>query len=173
MTDWYHWFLGAIVVIWWGATHRDRNAARIILVATLTSEFLVEFITRSIPSPEKLGVAGAVETVTILALLKWAPNRTGFLNCASLVVAWCAHLLCYADCKLGTRMVYHNYEWIIGGVAVAQFLAFHDTARHLLRMVLRADNRAPDVRVAGVRSAILPSAGARRPEPLPESCQTN
>lgn len=174
--DWYHLFLGAIVLLWWGATPRDRNAARIVLIATVTSESLVDFVTRGISGAEKLTVPGAMETITILALLRWAPNRTGYLNCAALSAAWVAHLLCYLDCTTGSRMVYDQYELIIGGVALAQLLAFHETAVHLLRRLMASISgygRVPDFRPTGVRAALLPNPNTTSPQPLPEPCQKN
>jgi len=127
MTAWYQPFMLAVALVWLFATGRDRPAARIVFVATVASFLLVELVTHRIPGAWKLVVPGAVETLTILALLRWARGITGFVQVACLAVAWLAHLLCYLDVKLGTNMVYDHYRALIGLVSLAQILAFHDT----------------------------------------------
>ena len=132
-TWWYQPFMFAVALVWFFATGRDRPAARVILVATIASFLLVELVTRHITGAWKQVFPGAVETLTILALLRWARGRTGLVQAACLAVAWLAHLLCYLDVKLGTNMVYDHYRALIGLVSLAQILAFHDTLTFNLR----------------------------------------
>ncbi len=127
MTDWYSYFLLCVLILWALSSPRDRNALRIVLIASLASEVIVDFITHQIHAPWKLVIPGLLETLTILALLKWARNRTGYLNVGCLCIAWLAHLLCYLDVWLKTNMVYSRYEGIIMVVAIGQLLACHDT----------------------------------------------
>lgn len=125
--DWYASFLVVVFLLWLASTPRDRNALRIILIASLASEVLVELVTVHINAAWKLAIPGAVETLTILALLQWARNRTGYRQALLLTIAWLAHALCYLDIALGTDAVYSRYEAIIQLVAVAQILACYDT----------------------------------------------
>lgn len=124
---WYQPFMFVVALVWVCSTERDRPAARVILLATLGSYLIVELVTHRIHGSWKLVVPGAIETLTILALYRWAHNRTGLMQALCLVVAWAAHFLCYVDCRLKTDIVYSRYETILGVVAFAQIIAFHDT----------------------------------------------
>ena len=126
-TAWYQPFMVTVALVWLFSTERDRPAARIVLIATVASFLMVELFTRHITGAWKLVFPGAMETLTILALLRWADNRTGLIQVACLAMAWLAHPLCYADVKLHTDMVYSHYRAILGLVAFAQILGFHDT----------------------------------------------
>jgi hypothetical protein len=77
--DWYNAFLLAVFLLWAISTPRDRNALRIVLIASLASEVIVDNITHQIHGAWKLIIPGALEIATILALLKWARNPTGYL----------------------------------------------------------------------------------------------
>lgn len=132
MLDWYHLFTLAILLLWAGSTPTDRNALRIVLLATLTSWLLVDFGTSRLTGAWKLCVPGAVETVTILALLRWG-GRTGCYQVGCLVIAWLAHVLCFADIMRQTDVVYSQYEAILAGVAAAQIALFHETYLHHIR----------------------------------------
>jgi len=109
----------------------------IVLIATIASYFITEGVTRQITGAWKLVIPGAVELATIAAMLHWAKNRTGYMQVALLLVAWLAHVLCYADLVLGTNLVYDNYEAILWGVSLGQIAAFHDTGIHNLSALRR------------------------------------
>lgn len=125
--NWYPLFAGSIVALWAFSSPRDRNALRIVLVATLASFVLTEGVTRQIVGAWKLVIPGTVEILTIAALFRWSRNLTGYIQAALLTVAWAAHLFCYMDIVLRTDLVYSRYETIIQAVAVGQLLACHDT----------------------------------------------
>ncbi len=125
--DLYQTFIAAVFVLWIFSTPRDRNALRIVLIASLASEVIVDEITRPIHGAWKLVIPSGVEFITILALLKWARNRTGILQASLLVIAWLAHLLCYADIALKTDLVYSRYETIIYLVSAGQLATCYDT----------------------------------------------
>jgi len=133
MLDWYQLFIGCVLILWALSTPQDRNALRIVLIASLASEGIVDFITRQIHAPWKLVIPGAVETLTIIAMLSWARNRTGYLQAGLLFVAWIAHLLCYLHLKTGGQLpfFYDNYEAIIQVVAVGQLAVCYDTLRSI------------------------------------------
>lgn len=135
--SWYQPFMLTVAGVWVLSSPRDRIAARIILIATLGSFLMVSLVTRHIEAPWKLIFPGAVETLTIGALLTWTPNRTGYLQCCCLVVAWFAHLFCYLDIVWRTNFVYDRYGQILGVVAFAQILSFHDTITLNLRRLGR------------------------------------
>lgn len=127
MIDWYHCFIAAVFILWAISTPRDKNALRIVLIASLTSEVMVDEITQQIEGAWKMIMPGALEIATILAMLKWARNRTGYLQAGLLVIAWVAHLLCYVDFTLKTDLVYSKYEGIIFWVSVGQLATCYDT----------------------------------------------
>lgn len=129
MRDWYHAFLVCALLLWIVSTPRDRNALRIILIASLASEVIVDTITHQIHGAWKLVIPGAVEVITILAMVKWSRNVTGFLQVVLLVIAWLSHVLCYFDVLLKTDLVYSRYEVILQAVAVGQLAACYDTMR--------------------------------------------
>lgn len=135
MLDWYHLFAFAVFLLWLGSTPADRNALRIVLLATIASWLIVDYWTSSITGPWKLVVPGMLETTTIIALLRWSRNRTGWYQVGCVAVAWLAHALCFADLQLGTDMVYSYYETILTVVAAAQLAFFHDTYTHHLRQM--------------------------------------
>lgn len=89
----------------------------------------MDCITNRILGAWKLVIPGALEILTILALLKWARNRTGITQAGLLVIAWLAHVLCYWDCILKTDIVYSRYEAILFWVAVGQLATCYDTMR--------------------------------------------
>jgi hypothetical protein len=125
--DWYFVFMSLVLVLWAFASPRDRNALRIVLIASLASEVVVDGITCHINGAAKLAIPGCVEILTIIALLKWANNRTGIMQSGLLVIAWLDHFLCYLDCLLKTDIVYSRYESILLWVSVGQLAAFYDT----------------------------------------------
>lgn len=133
--DLYEWFIVAILVLWMFSAPQDRNALRIVLIASLFSETIVGVVTRQIHGAWKLAIPGAVEILTIMALLQWGRNRTAYIQAALLIVAWLAHVFCYLDIKLGSDFVYSRYEGIIYAVALGQILACHDTIAHCFRSV--------------------------------------
>ena len=161
--DWYQGFLLCVFLLWLGSTDRDRNSLRIVLIASLASEGIVDFITRQIYAPWKLAIPGAVEVLTILALFQWAKNRTGYLNIGLLCAAWFAHLMCYVDASQQDRtgFFYANYEAIIQAVAIGQLLVCHDTIRHIVGSVVELFRfpRNRIIRPASVSADILRSAG--------------
>jgi hypothetical protein len=159
---WYEIFLACVLVLWALSTPRDRNALRIVLIASLFSEGVVELVTHQITGAWKLAIPGAVETLTIVALFQWARNRTGYLQISLLSVAWLAHLLCYFDVLFKTDLVYSRYEAIIQTVAVGQLAACHDTVFSFLGRCragiesLRARSGV-GVPVASLRPDLLPN----------------
>lgn len=165
MIDWYSAFLAATIALGLLATKQDRAAARIVCLATLASMLLVDNLTRQIVGAWKLAIPGTMETLTILCLLRWARNRTGYAQVVCLSVAWIAHLLCYVDCVTGSDLIYTHYESVLGFVSIAQFAFFHDTIGHNLRKL--ADwvrylgaSHVNFLRPSGVRYGIL-----RNPHP--------
>jgi hypothetical protein len=130
--DLYHLFLGALVLVLIGSSPTDKPAVRIVLAASLVSWLTVEVVTSRLTGAWKLSVPGAVETLTILCLLRWGGKNGGY-QVGCLIIAWFAHVLCFADLKLGTDMVYSNYESILTGASIAQLLLFHDTYLHHFR----------------------------------------
>lgn len=129
--NWYPYFMACLLILWVASTEKDRPALRVILAATLASHFLVAVITRHIPGIWKLSVPATVETLTILALYRFAWGRTALIQVIALLFAWVTHALCFADLKLGTDLVYSKYEIILLVVAIVQVLAFHDTIRSI------------------------------------------
>lgn len=130
--DWYLCFIAAVLVLWAISTPQDKAALRIVLIASLVSEALVDFITSQIHGSWKLVIPGALEVLTILALMQWAKNRTGYLNSGLLCIAWLAHILCYVDLWLKTDIVYSRYEAVIQLVALGQLASCYDTVQHNL-----------------------------------------
>lgn len=160
LPDPYLLYLLAAVLLLWGATHRDRAALGVVVGASVVSWLLVTFVTRSILSPWKLVVPGAVETLTIISLLRWSRGRTCWLQIALVSVAWLTHVLDYLDLVLGTNMVYDNYGGILWSVSLLQLLACYDTYLLLLRRFGRwwfdvGNHRAVTVRGAGLASPLL------------------
>ena len=133
MTGWYIAFIAGVVLLRLWATPRDRNALTIILVASVVSTFLVHFVTCHIQAAWKLVIPGAVETLTILAMMTWANPQTALKQAILLLVAWWAHLQCYVDCQTGGNVIYDNYENLLAIVAIGQLLACHDTLFSIAR----------------------------------------
>ncbi len=163
MTGWYQAFLLAVMVLWLFASPRDRMALRFVLIASIASEFVKYGITIHIAGAWKLVFPATVEMGTIVAMLLWSPNRTGYMQSACIFVAWLAHVLCYLDVQHGTNFIYGNYVLVIQLVAVAQLLGFHDTVRHNLARLAHLlagwrIHRSHGLRTASVRSAILPDS---------------
>lgn len=129
MIDWYTLFIACTLLLWIGSSPRDRNALRILLIASLFSAAIVDGFTHQIEGSWKLIIPGAMETLTVLALLKWARNRTGIMQAGLLVFAWLAHFLCYVDITLKTDLVYSRYEAILFWVSVGQLATCYDTMR--------------------------------------------
>jgi hypothetical protein len=152
--DLYECWTLAVLVLWAASSSRDRNALRIVLIASLASEVIVEGVTRNIHGAWKLAIPGAVETLTILSLLQWANNRTGLLQIACLFVAWLAHAFCYLDLALKTDIVYSRYETIIALVAIAQILVCYDTLARCGRGVAAGVDAVFSGRCRGVRHAV-------------------
>jgi hypothetical protein len=130
---WYHLFALAVFALWLGATDADRNALRIVLAVTIASLLVVDLWTSHLTGSWKLAVPGVVETVTIIALIRWSRNRTGFIQAGCVLAAWLAHALCFADLRLGTDLVYSHYEGILAAVAGLQLAFFHETYLHHFR----------------------------------------
>lgn len=144
--DWYFVFMSLVLVLWAFASPRDRNALRIVLIASLASEVIVDGITCHINGAAKLAIPGCVEILTILALFKWSKNRTGIMQSGLLMIAWLDHFLCYIDCLTKTDIVYSRYETILLWVSVGQLAAFYDTLRfNLCRLRDKAAAWADDI----------------------------
>lgn len=133
MLDGYILFIVGVVLLRCGATPRDRNALTVVLSATIASWLLVTLITQGITGSWKLAIPATLEILTILALLKWARNRTGWMQAGLLAVAWYVHLLDYIDIQIGTNMIYDNYGRALGMVSALQLAACHDTYLHHFR----------------------------------------
>ena len=154
MNDWYYLFLLVVFLIWLGATPADRNAVRVVIIASLASWLVVDYFTAFFNGAWKMVVPGAMETTTIICLLCFAPGRTGYAQAAFLGVAWVAHVMCFIDLILGTDTVYSRYEVILASVSLIQIMLFHDTAIHHFRRLGRWWNHAASSDL--VRSASLP-----------------
>lgn len=135
MIPWYLLFMAALLLLWWGAVPADRKVVRIILAATVVSWLSVELVTSRFIGAWKLAIPAAVETGTILCLMVWSRNRSGFKQAACVLAAWFAHVLCFADLRLGTDLIYSNYEAALVSVSAAQLVAFHETYLHHLRRI--------------------------------------
>jgi len=158
--NWYPAYILVLIALRIWATPRDRNALSIILVASFFSTLLVHFVTHEITGAWKLAVPGAVEVLTITALMTLSPNRTGLLQSCCLLVAWSAHALCYLDIVWQTDIVYSRYETVLSLVAIFQIIACYDTLAHCGRAVaagvaavLFGGGRG--LRHSGVRDSVL------------------
>ena len=117
---------------------------------------------RGITAPAKLIAPSTVEFLTILALLRWARNQTGFIMAGLLGVAWGAHLTCYLDLLMGTNLIYDQYETVLGLVAVGQIAVCHDSFRHnfiALRDAVVRGRRARPIHASGGAVAFLHNEG--------------
>ena len=133
---WYPIWLVCVGLLWLGAASSDRNALRVMAVAAMLSHAMVVFVTANMPGYWKLVMPGAIEALTIVALLQWSPNRTGELQSRCLFVALLAHFLCYSDIATGLDLVYSRYETILLLVAIAQILCFHQTIARCAGLVV-------------------------------------
>ena len=163
---WYQLFILAVIALRLVAVPRDRNALSIVLVASLVSTLLVHFVTHEITGAWKLAVPGAVEVLTISALMYFSPNRTGLLQSCCLLVAWMAHAFCYLDIVLRTDIVYSRYETILALVAIAQIIVCYDTLAHCGRAVAAGFAAVPfggsrGLRHSGVRDSVLSGRPAK------------
>lgn len=132
MTGWYAAFILAVIALRVLAAPADRAALNVLLCASAASTILVHLVTHEIAGAWKLAVPGAVEVLTIMAMIQWG-GKTGVLQSCCLLVAWIDHLLCYLDIVLGTNIVYDRYETILLLVALAQILACHQTLARIGR----------------------------------------
>lgn len=124
---WYTAWTFCVFALWLASTPKDRVSLRIILIASIVSWVLVDFVTRPIPGAWKLVIPGAVEVATIGALMQWGRNRTAYIQVVLLLVAWLAHIVCWIDVIHGTDYIYSNYDILIQAVAVGQLIACYDT----------------------------------------------
>lgn len=168
MIGWYETYLLALLVLWLFSSPRDRMALRVVLIAAILSEAMKYGVTVHIARAWKLVVFNGVgEALTLLALLRWAPNRSGYMQGACVAVALVTQLVNYAGIEMGVILTYDRYVTIIKLVAVAQILFFHDTISHNLRQLghwldtLRP-RRVGALRPASVRSALLPDPRSPR-----------
>jgi hypothetical protein len=104
---------------------------RVVLIATLASDVIVDGITSQIQSPLKLIVPVLVEVATIAALLIWAKSRTGYLQATCLIFALSAHLIAFVDIWLRTDMVYSHYVIILQWIAGCQIAVCYDTINRI------------------------------------------
>ena len=158
---WYFTYLAVVALLLVFSSEKDRGAIRVIFVAGVGSKLLTLSI-HGIIAPWKLVFPASVEVLTILVLLHWARNRTGFLQVGLLVVAWGGHVLCWLDLVTGSNIVYDRYSLILGCVALGQIAACYDTFRHnwvaLCDAVLRW-TRPRDFSVSGADARILRPEG--------------
>lgn len=160
---WYYAFLAAVFLLWLGSVESERNALRVVLVASVASFLLVTLVTSRFVGAYKLAVPATVETATIVALLRWSPPRTAFKQVACVLVAWLSHVLCFVDIQLGTDIIYDRYEEALFLVAMAQLAFFHETYTHHFRRLgswWGAIGRPDPVRTAG-HAVVVP----RSPRP--------
>ncbi len=155
--NWYFYFVASVLLLWGFSSPRDRNALRIILLATLASLLITEGVTRQITGSWKLVVPATVEALTIIALLRFSKNLTGYLQAGLLGIAWATHVLCYIDLRAGTNLVYDDYERILGVLAMGQILACHDTFAHIASRVVALVESLRRHSVRGVSAASLSS----------------
>lgn len=152
--NWYPFFFVTVAVLCGISSTKDRNALRVVLAATIASFLITEWVTRPIHASWKLAIPATVETLTILALLHWAKNRTGYLQAGLLSIAWATHVLCYYDLNANTNLVYDNYGRILAAVAVGQIAACYDTPLHYFKSWL-ASVRASRGRSVPVASGLV------------------
>ena len=151
---WYFSYLAVLSGLLVFASPKDRGALWVIFLAGMGSKMLMLFL-HSLTAPWKLVFPASVEVLTILALLHFSPNRTGFIQAGLLVVAWGAHVLCYYDLITNSNLVYDNYSTILGWVAVGQIATCYDTLGHNLRAILGWANRLFVVRPASSHASVL------------------
>lgn len=157
--DWYLAYLLALALLWAFSSLRDRTALRVLLIAGVGSHLLMASL-RWMDAPWKLVFPALVETITILALLRFSPNRTAFMQVGLLLIAWTAHALCYYDLATGKDIIYSHYETVLGWVAIGQLLACYDTLRHNWNsLVAFLAGRGRVVRLARGHASILHSPG--------------
>lgn len=159
MPFWSYVFLILTAFIWLRATKCDKMAAQITFFMTLTSSLVVIFITVHITSYWKLLIPTTIELITVLALLYYTPNRTGYFLALSLIVAGLTDISCILDIIFVTNYVYDQYERIIAAVAICQILAFYDTISynfHQLGHWCVTRRRLPDVTANRRLSSPLP-----------------
>jgi len=132
---------------------------RVLLIAGVGSHFLMASL-RWMNAPWKLVFPALVETLTILALLRFSPNRTAFMQVGLLLIAWTAHALCFYDLATGKDIIYSHYETVLGWVAVGQLLACYDTFLHVWNSVgAFLAGRGRGVHLASSPSSVLHSEG--------------
>jgi len=125
---WYPLYLIGVFILWGISSPRDRNSLRILLLSGVGAFLLTKGIS-GVHAPWKLIVPATVESLTIVALLHFSPNRTAFMQVGLLAIAWASHLTCYFDLMTGSNVVYDNYERILFGVGVCQLVACYDSIR--------------------------------------------
>lgn len=130
-------FLGCLLFLLFFATEQNRVPLWIVTISNIVGWILVLSVTRHIAGDWKLVVPAAGETLTILALFGFGRNRTAYFQAVLLLIAWCAHVLCYVDCETGSNIVYDRYEQILAVVAALQLLGFYDTWGHSFRTLQR------------------------------------
>ncbi len=153
MITWYQGFILTVIALRLLSAPGDRAALSIILVASLVSTLLVHFVTHEITGAWKLAFPGAIEVMTIMAMMEFTPNRTGFLQSMCLLVAWMTHALCYFDIAQNTDIVYSRYETILLLVAIAQILVCYDTLARCGRIGAALFDPARFSRVRSLRLA--------------------
>ena len=119
-----------------------------MLIASLVSEVLVDFVTSHISGSWKLIFPSTLEVLTIVALLTWAKNRNGYTQVGLLLGAWITYIMCYLHLELGGHLpfFYNHYESIIKVVAVGQLAACYDT---LHTVAVRMYHAASNLRFGG------------------------
>ena len=165
--DWYAIFMACIFLLWAFSSPRDRNALRIVLIASLVGEVSADWVMPRVSDQWRQVLPSTIEVLTFLALLRWARNRTGYANAALVSVAWGAHVLCCADIFWNTDLVYSSYITIIQLVAVGQLATFHETFAHIYRAGLdwvsaHRVGRLRSSHVAGVHTPVLCGKGAEK-----------
>lgn len=179
MIGWYQAFFISVMVLWFFASPRDRMALRIVGIAAILSELMKYGITVHIAGAWKLVVFnGAGEALTMLALLKWAPNRTGYWQAACVLIALAVQLGNYVGIELGWITDYARYVIVIKAVALLQIIGFYDTAVYNLRRISLLMESSRHSRVDPLRAGIVRSRLLHDPHPsglqtLPESRQAD
>jgi hypothetical protein len=179
MIGWYQCYFFTVLVLLIFGSQRDRMALWIVLLAAIGSELLKYGFPIPVSKAWQLVVFnGVVESLTLFALLRWARNRSGYMQAACVAVALAAHLLEFAIVKLAINFPQDWYWTAIKLIAALQLVLFYDTIRLNLRRIggylesLRP-LRLGGLRAGGVHSGLLHDPHPSRLQTLPGSRQAN
>ena len=138
----------ALLAAYLMARHEDKLTWLVLCSFSVLSVALNAILWDRIDHPlEHLGFA-SIEAAKILILLRFAGGRLPVYMSALLSVAWLANFGLYLDLKLGTNLVYDQYETLIAAITLGQLIPFFDGLARKARSILDA--------VVGLRALRIP-----------------